>query len=184
MKLFSKKVLFVLLSAALAFTGCTKKPKRPDPSSTVMGPGAGGGINPSDVPLDGAAPGTALSQREGVIEDENTIRGLLQAVYFDFDSSAVKASERPKVADAKKYLEDNPQYRILFEGRCDWRGTAEYNLGLGDRRANQVRQYAQSIGIPAAKIEVLSKGDLEATENAADDIMAKDRRVEIVVLKK
>jgi hypothetical protein len=77
----------------------------------------------------------------GVIEDADTIRGLLQPVYFDFDRSNVKADERAKLQAAKDYLDKNPQYRLLLEGHCDWRGTAEYNLGLGDRRASEAKKY-------------------------------------------
>jgi len=130
---------------------------------------------------DGTASG--LSQREGVIDDGKTIRGELQPVYFDYDKSAIKPEERAKLQAAKEYLDKNPQYRLLFEGHCDWRGTAEYNLGLGDRRANAAKKYITTIGVPATKLETVSKGDLEAKENAAEADMSKDRRVEIVVLK-
>jgi peptidoglycan-associated lipoprotein len=81
-------------------------------------------------------------------------------------------------------LDKNPGYKLLLEGHCDWRGTAEYNLGLGDRRAAAARQYLESIGVASAKIEIRSKGDLDAIENAAEDQMSKDRRAEIIILKK
>ena len=112
------------------------------------------------------------------------IKGLIQPVYFDFDSSAIKASERAKLQEAQKYLSEPADHRLLLEGHCDWRGTAEYNLGLGDRRAAAARQYLESIGVASAKIEIRSKGDLDAIENAAEDQMAKDRRAEIIILKK
>jgi peptidoglycan-associated lipoprotein len=108
---------------------------------------------------------------------------LLQPVYFDFDQSAIKGSERAKLDAAKAYLEANPTTRILLEGHCDWKGTSEYNLGLGDRRANAAKQYLNTIGVAADKIEVLSKGSLDAIEQADEVTRAKDRRVELVVLK-
>jgi peptidoglycan-associated lipoprotein len=74
--------------------------------------------------------------------------------------------------------------RVLLEGHCDWRGTAEYNLGLGDRRANAAKKYLLSLGVAQDKVEVLSKGSLDAAKNADDATAAKDRRVEIVILKK
>lgn len=55
-------------------------------------------------------------------------------VYFEFDQSSIKPSEREKLKTAKEYLEKNAGQRLLLEGHADWRGTAEYNLGLGDRR--------------------------------------------------
>ena len=185
MKLASKSLCILAASAAALMVGCTKKPVRPDPSSTALGPQSGGaGLNPTDVPTT-ADTNSALTNRDpNILEDENTIRGLLQPVYFEFDRSAVKASERPKLQAAKDYLDKNPKYRILLEGHCDWRGTSEYNLGLGDHRASEAKKYLLQIGVPADKIETLSKGSEEAKKNADDATMAKDRRDEIVVLKK
>lgn len=190
---FSRKAIFVLLSAALLVSvGCRKKPRR-DPSQTVIGqPGV---LNPNDATgfgtggqwganNDTTEAGSLLQNRDGVIEDADTIRGLLQPVYFAFDQSAIAAPERTKLDAAKAYLDSNPQYRLLIEGRADWRGTTDYNLGLGDRRANAAKQYLVTIGVADSKVEVLSKGDLEATENASDQIMAQDRRADLVILKK
>lgn len=189
MNLLSKKLSFALLSAVVVLTGCTKKPKRPSPSETVMGQGSGAPLDGSATDLgasgltDGSASGLQTKQ-DGVFEDENMIKGLFKPVYFDFDSSGIKASERPKLQEAQKYLAEHPQYRLLLEGHCDWRGTAEYNLGLGDRRAAAARQYVQSLGVPAAKLETLSKGDLDAAENGSEEQMSKDRKVEVIILKK
>lgn len=185
MNIALKKFCLVAASAALVLTGCSKKPKRPDPSATVLGPtGAGSAINPTDVnaPLDASAAG--LQPRDpNIIEDANSIRGMFQPVYFDFDRSEIKASERSKLQDAANYLKDHADQRILLEGHCDWRGTAEYNLGLGDRRANAAKRYLGTLTAPD-KIETLSKGSLDAKPNADDATMAKDRRVDIVILKK
>lgn len=187
MNIASKKFCLVLASAALLLAGCTKKPKRPDPSATVLGPtggsGSGSTLNPSDVnaALDPSAMG--LEARDpNIIEDANSIRGMFQPVLFDYDSSAIKASERSKLQDAANYLREHPDQRILLEGHCDWRGTAEYNLSLGDRRANAAKRYLASIA-PADRIETLSKGSLDASQNADDATMARDRRVDIVILK-
>jgi len=180
----SKKFCFLICSAALVLTGCSKKPKRPDPSSTVLGPGTGGTITPTDTSIVSDT-NTKLEERPpGVIETDDMIKGLLGAVYFDFDKSSVKESERTKIQAAKDYLAKNPQYRILFEGHCDWRGTDEYNLALGDRRATAAKKYLISLGVDASKVEANSKGSLESKKNATDDEMKNDRRAEIIVLKK
>lgn len=186
MKLASQKFCLVVASAALVFAGCSKKPTRPDPASTVLGPQGGpgsGSAMPVDVSLNPEAPGLTQRLPDGVIDDGNTIRGLLQPVYFDFDRSEIKAGERPKLQAAKQYLDTNPGARILLEGHCDWRGTAEYNLGLGDRRANAAKRYLQSLGVAPDKLETVSKGSLEATRNADDSTMAKDRRAEVIIIK-
>ena len=183
MKLASKSLLIVSASAAVLLAGCSKKPVRPDPSATALGPQSGGpGLQPTDVSV---APDTTLQPRaDGVIEDANTIRGLLQPVYFDFDRWSIKADERAKLQAAKEYLEKNPTYRLLLEGHCDWRGTSEYNLGLGDHRAAAAKKYLASIGVAADKLETLSKGSEEAKKNADDATMIKDRRDDLVILKK
>jgi peptidoglycan-associated lipoprotein len=185
MNVISRKLCLVLVALAVVATGCTKKPQRPDPSATLgMG---GAGLTPSDINtldpllLDGSASGLQL--RDGVIEDAFTIRGLLESVYFDFDQSAIRADQRVKLAAAQEYLQQNPQHRILLEGHCDWRGTAEYNLGLGERRANSAQQYLITLGVSTNRIQTSSKGDLEAVENATEAQMALDRRVELVILK-
>ncbi|HWL16454.1 MAG TPA: OmpA family protein [Opitutus sp.] len=184
MNIASKKFFLILASSAFLVAGCSKKPKRPDPSATVLGPtGTGGALNPTDVnaQLDPSAMG--LEARDpNILEDANSIRGLFQPVYFDFDRFNIKESERAKLQEAAKYLSEHPDQRVLLEGHCDWRGTAEYNLGLGDRRANAAKRYLGSLVSPD-RVETLSKGSLDATANGDDATMAKDRRVDIVILK-
>ncbi len=182
MKLVSTPVLSLLAGAALLFAGCTKKPTRPDPSATapIGGSNTSGITDASNLGLP-----PELSQRplDGWNGDQN--RDLLkdQTVYFDYDQSAIKPSEREKLKAAKDYLDKNPTHRLLLEGRCDWRGTAEYNLSLGDRRATSVKKYLISIGVAATRIESISKGSLEAAKNASEAEMAKDRRCDLVVVK-
>ncbi|MDA8528655.1 OmpA family protein [Opitutaceae bacterium] len=193
MSVFAKKLVLVLSIAALGLTGCTKKPVRPDPSLTSMGDGAGqygntgDTMNPTDYddlndPLFADA-NSMLDQRGGVIETDDMIIGLLEPVYFDFDKSGINASERVKLDAAILYLDANPQHSLLLEGHCDWRGTSDYNLGLGDRRAGAAREYLEIAGVAASRIETSSKGDLEAAENGDDTQMSQDRRAEIIILK-
>jgi peptidoglycan-associated lipoprotein len=71
----------------------------------------------------------------------------------------------------------------LLEGHADWRGTSEYNLGLGDRRANAAKKYLGTIQVSVDKLETLSKGSEEAKKGGTDEDMKKDRRVELVIIK-
>ncbi len=190
MHALTRKSLFLALSAlALVATGCRKKPTRPDPSSTVISqPGVlnSTGADGFGTGFDNGVTeqGSELEGRSGdPLDPLNQERGILQPVYFAYDQSAIAAPERAKLDAAKTYLDANPQKRLLIEGRCDWRGTGDYNLGLGDRRAAAAKQYLVTLGVPDARIEVLSKGDLEAVENASDAVMAQDRRADLVVLK-
>lgn len=184
MKNVSKLLSLVLVASALIFTGCTKKPVRSAQPANPMG--SNSMIDPTQVAIGSdVAPGLNLETRDpNILEDENTIRGLLQPVYFDFDRSAVSAKERPNVEAAVKYLKENPDKRMLMEGHCDWRGTAEYNLGLGDRRANAVKRYLSSLGVDDKRLEILSKGSLDAKQGGSDSEWAKDRRVDFVILKR
>jgi len=182
MKFHSKSVAVSLAVAALVLAGCTKKPDRPYPGSTVLGPQSTGPAVPTDASF--VQNTTGLVDRGADFDPNGHNRTALQGqtVLFDFDKSDVRASEREKLKVAKEYLDKNPTHRLLLEGHCDWRGTAEYNLGLGDRRAAAVRKYLQSLGVPAERVETLSKGSLEAAKNADDATMAKDRRVDLVVV--
>jgi peptidoglycan-associated lipoprotein len=185
MKLATPKLFLVATCAALVFAGCTKKPDRPHPGATVLGP-QGGGPNIATGPVDASfgQNTTGLVDRGSDFDPNGHNRTALQAqtVLFDFDKSDIKGSEREKLKVAKEYLDKNPTHRLLLEGHCDWRGTAEYNLGLGDRRANATRKYLQSIGVPPDRMETLSKGSLEAAKNADEATMAKDRRVDLIVV--
>jgi peptidoglycan-associated lipoprotein len=183
MNIFSKRLAFALIGAAILLTGCPKKPNRPDPSATLLGPGTGGQISPLGL---GDMGDTMLEQRTSSRDpndEANLQRGLLPTVYFDFDKSAIRQSERAKLQEAAAWLSSNPDKAILLEGHCDWRGTAEYNLGLGDRRSQAVKEYLRSIGVDISRLETNSKGDLNAQENATAEQMAQDRRVELVVFR-
>jgi peptidoglycan-associated lipoprotein len=184
MNLISRKLCLALISIAVIFAGCTKKPRPTPADTTATGPG-GSAINPTSLGnlTDQSAAG--LQPRpEGYYEDADTIHGLLPSVYFDLDKSAIKQGERQKITDAADYLKKNTQYRMLLEGHCDWRGTSEYNLGLGDRRGQAVKQFLQTLGISMDKLQILSKGSLGAAEKGTEEQMAKDRRADFVILKK
>jgi peptidoglycan-associated lipoprotein len=184
MKFLSNQASFVLLSAAVVLAGCTKKPVRPDPSATLMGPTSGGpSLTPADVPNTADA-NSGLQNRDMNFDANGQLRGALgDPVYFAFDRDEIRKAEQAKLQAAKDYLDKNPQVRLLIEGHCDWRGTSEYNLGLGDRRANEAKKYLISLGVSPDKLETLSKGSEEAKKNADAATMEKDRRDDLVVLK-
>ncbi len=126
-------------------------------------------------------PRTGLEEREAFGDGEQ-IRDMFDSVYFEFDRSNIRSGERAKIEAVADHLRDNSDHNILLEGHCDWRGTTEYNLGLGDRRATSVKEYLLNLGVSRDRIEVLSMGDLEATVGGTEAQMAEDRRVEFVIL--
>ena len=95
---------------------------------------------------------------DGTYNGRTTLLGLFEPVYFNFDSSSIAASERSKLQEAAKYLSKNKGSGVLLEGRCDWYGTADYNLALGEQRANSARTYLSTLGVKDSQIEILSKG--------------------------
>ncbi len=183
MNIVSKKLSLVAASLVLVLAGCSKKPTRPSPNQTVLGPNGGGAGAVSPETLNPAGDNPAgLTDRNGDFDMNGQLRGKLESVYFDFNQSNIKPAERTKLAAAKDYLEKNPGQRLVLEGHCDWRGTAEYNLALGDRRANAAKKYLITIGAAADRLETISKGSLEAVKGD-DAAAAKDRRVELVIVK-
>jgi peptidoglycan-associated lipoprotein len=82
----------------------------------------------------------------------------LADVYFDLDESTLRDDARGPLQKNADWMKRWSSTRILVEGHCDERGSAEYNLGLGERRAAAVRDYLVSLGVPATRIEVVSKG--------------------------
>lgn len=185
MKLVSPKLSFALVSAALVLAGCTKKPERPAPSQTVLGPQTGGAnINSAPTSLTGGDLGGLAPRDLSTFDMNGQDRTALQAqtVYFDLNQSSLKAAEREKLKAAKDYMDKNPSFRLLLEGHCDWRGTAEYNLALGDRRAAAVKKYLESLGVAADRIETLSKGSLDAVKEGGESVWAKDRRVDLIAV--
>lgn len=130
-----------------------------------------------------SAEGSTLPGRDNAFDAINT--DDLEAhssVFFDFDRAYVRESDRPIVEQAATMLLANPGQKVLIEGHCDWRGTTEYNLALGDRRSNAVKDYLVELGVPPTTIEILSKGDLEADDNADESGRQRDRRADIILL--
>lgn len=178
------------LLIATAFSGCSKKPRRPNPLDTVMGPGANAGSDGSYIDQGGSlnptsfGDGDLLATRSQSSDDEyaNARRGILDDVYFNFDSASISSNERSKLNTAAEYLENHPNAKLILEGHCDWRGTAEYNLALGDRRSKSVQSFLATLGVSDSRLQTLSKGDLNATEGNNADQMTKERKVELLIV--
>lgn len=149
-------------------------------SSTDLGAGGLGGPG-SEVGGPGSE-GTAggLNPRQGQVNEKGRMESV---VYFAFDSSAIGDSEKPKIETVNQYMKDNPEYVVVIEGNCDERGTAEYNRGLGERRALAVREYLVSLGANDKNLETISYGsEKPAVPNATtEEQYAKNRRCEFAV---
>jgi len=108
-----------------------------------------------------------------------------ESIYFDFDRSFIKPEYRPILDTKAEFLKDNPEYSLRIEGNCDERGTNEYNLALGERRADSVKNYLVSLGVSPDNIETISYGEerpLAVGHN--EDSWAQNRRDDFVIIEK
>ena len=152
-------------------------------SGTPVGPGSG--VKPGgETPGGPSGETTAIAEtnnHQGWPEDRATLAA--DTVHFDYDSSTIRASERPRVQAVADYLKANSANALRIEGHCDERGTDEYNRALGVRRATALRAELVSLGIDAGRIDTISFGrDKPVDTGHSDAAHAKNRRGEFVVL--
>ena len=173
------RILVVMLLACLGVVACASKhPKTPPPS---QGSQVGAGSEASGA---GGA-NAANAGQNGDDEAAGPQAGLLakRVVYFDFDSSEIKGEGTDIVGAHAKYLANNPTARVRLEGHTDDRGSREYNIGLGERRAQSVRRALLLQGATETQISTVSYGaERPAVAGHDEAAWAKNRRVEIVYL--
>ena len=125
------------------------------------------------------------AREEKVWEDRRGIRFEAEPVYFDFDKSFIRSEYRPVLREKAGFLKDNPNVRIRIEGNCDERGTNEYNLALGERRAESAKNFLLSLGISPDRIEPISYGEERPLAvGHSEDSWAQNRRDDFVIMKK
>ena len=107
-----------------------------------------------------------------------------ESVYFDFDKSDLRQDARDVLSkNANILLKDKPTIKVQIAGNCDERGSAEYNLALGERRAKSAQQYLITLGVPADRLSVISYGkEKPAVEGHDEAAWAKNRRDEFVIM--
>ena len=151
----------------LLVTGCSSKPA-PSLSSTAAAPPvvettSGTGSVPVRVASETSSqpPGAQITVTENL---GGTGKGAAGAeidwkdVFFEFDSEVITSAGRDALAANAELLRNNPRIRILVEGHCDKRGTAQYNMGLGERRAWAVKSYLSGLGIDSKRVDTISYG--------------------------
>lgn len=109
-------------------------------------------------------------------------RYRLEDVYFDFDQSDLRPDTIEALNRYATVLRSNPTLEVLVEGHCDERGTDEYNLGLGERRSQRVKEYLISVGIDASRLRTISYGESRPVEMGSNEAAwAKNRRAHFVL---
>ena len=105
----------------------------------------------------------------------------LPTIYFEFNSFTLNSASKEALGMAAQWLKANPNQKIQIEGHCDERGTTEYNLALGERRASAVRDFLSSKGVGASQLTTISYGEERPIAMGSDEsAWAKNRRVEFV----
>lgn len=111
-------------------------------------------------------------------------KGVFEDIHFDFDKYDIRPDAKPILQSIAEWLIKNKSSELLVEGHCDERGTNEYNLALGDRRAKATRDYIVALGVPSDRIEIISYGEEKPLcMEKAEECWEKNRRSHFVVLK-
>jgi peptidoglycan-associated lipoprotein len=180
-----------LLTAGIFGTGCTKKVATAVPPKPQA-------ITPTSAPQPRETPPSAAPERTPVASaptprqpdalTRQRIDDLLARIedaYFDYDRHALRSDAQKALqgdaTELRNILKDYPEYKLTIEGYCDERGSAEYNLGLGDARAKSAKDYLVQVGIPAEQLGVLSYGkEKQSCQEHNESCWQKNRRIHIV----
>jgi len=151
--------------------GCASKPK---PTATPDEQMAG--LEGWDIPLDPLTEGIAF----GEPNPEDAL--ILKPVYFDFDKSDIREDGRVVLEGISAWMMEKPEARLKIEGHCDERGTKEYNLALGERRALSVRSYLTGLNVNPQRLHTISYGEeMPVCTEATEECWAQNRRAQFLV---
>jgi peptidoglycan-associated lipoprotein len=168
--------LVLIAAATLSLAACASKPKpNPDPGPPP-GPDAPGPYTPPPGP-------GGVDSRPIPGSSQDFIINVGDFVYFDLDSYSIRADAAPVLDAQAAWLRRYPNVRIRIEGNADERGTREYNLALGSRRANSVKDYLASRGVPASRITTLSNGKERPVDpGTSEEAYQRNRNGQTVIL--
>jgi len=165
-------IKFVLLAVCcvVLLAGCGTKSQTPQPEA------AGDGLGPAE-PLETAA-------GEETFTSEGRTSAPMLPVYFAFDSARIEGDQKVRLEKNSAFLKSHPDIRVRIEGNCDPRGTREYNLALGERRAQSARRYLVNLGIAPKRLTTISWGEEKLLLFGHDELSwAQDRRDDFVIMK-
>jgi peptidoglycan-associated lipoprotein len=158
----------VVLVLGLSLTGCSKKAAETEPQMTgTEGAGASESLETEDT---------------GIMEGRTS--GPMVPVYFEFDSSTITGEQVKRIETNADFMKKNPALKIRIEGNCDPRGTQEYNLALGERRAQSAKTYLVNLGVNVDQLTTVSFGEEKLLLFGHDEISwAQNRRDDFVIVK-
>ncbi|PLY00033.1 MAG: peptidoglycan-associated lipoprotein [Desulfuromonas sp.] len=162
-------VLIVALASLLA-TGCAMTPAQQEQDTTT-----------SSQQTQSTDTNTGAVTEEKVVEEVTYTVSDLTRVHFDFDSYVLKPKARRTLAQNAEVLKALSGLKVRIEGHCDERGSDEYNLALGERRAQAAMNYMATLGVPASRMSTISYGEEKPLDPGHDEeAWAKNRRAEFV----
>ena len=152
---------------AVTAQGSTKVTPSDSTTYTITATGPGGSAT-ATAAVNVAAPPPPPPPPAGPTDDELFLREVRDA-YFDYDKADIRPDARAALSKTADFLKNYPRFKVVIEGHCDERGSTEYNLALGVRRANAVKEYIVSLGVSADRISTVSFGKekpfcMESTE--------------------
>ncbi len=166
-------VTLVALILTFLFVGCSKE--EPPPPTAEAQPRPAAPPPPPPAPVPTPPPGPSISQ-QAFQEFQN------QDVYFDFDKYDLRTDARTTLDRKASFLNQNSSVRVQVEGHCDERGTNEYNMALGERRANAAKQYLTTAGISAGRLSTISYGEERPLDPGhTEAAWARNRRAHFVI---
>lgn len=174
-----KKVFYVLagflIMGHLAVSGCAKKVET---AKDTKGADERVASAPTPAPEQGTKVDAPLVKESGVSTGLND-------VYFDFDKSAIRDDAKSALQSSAKWLSSNPKAKIKIEGHCDERGTNEYNIALGEKRAAATKKYLISLGVKADRLSTISYGEEKPQcKEQNEDCWQKNRRAHFTIVSK
>lgn len=172
--------LTCLLAATLFFAGCAGKSATEQefpPREETAAATATTDLSRQPAPLGVGSQGV----QSGPVADLQAVAGLSR-IHFDYNQFTLDEEARRTLEKNAAYLKGNPGEKVVIEGHCDERGSDEYNLALGERRAMAARSYLLSLGIPAARLSTISYGEEQPLVTAStEEGWAQNRRAEFKV---
>ena len=182
---------FVLLLAIGGLAACAHKRPVPEAAPVPAPPPveAPVPVEPAPTPVEPqvVTPVTDTPAQETLsysLEELNR-KGYLKDVYFDYDQSDIKGEFRDGLEQNAQFLARNPSVRVMVEGHCDERGTREYNIALGTRRAEAVKTYLAALGVDADRLQTISYGREKPFADCHDDsCWSQNRRAHFVIVSK
>jgi peptidoglycan-associated lipoprotein len=162
---------------------CGSPANQPPPKWTTENPSAPTTATGTAKPAAPAKPeATTDSSLDALRRGETPAGGPLKDVNFDFDSAALSETARATLRANADWLKSNPAARVQIEGHCDERGTAEYNMALGAKRAQAAMDYLTTLGIAGNRLSTLSYGEeIPVCKEKTEECWARNRRARFVV---